>query len=88
MTGTRTSGRRNLRKHKIDFAVIVDFEWDTAISREMQLEDGEERSVTFGFIGVKLHVLVYTERGDKIRVISLRHAEKQEKRRYDQEQLE
>jgi uncharacterized DUF497 family protein len=79
----------NLRKHRIDFAVLVDFEWDTAlIGFDDDAAYGEERMKAYGFIGSKLHVFVYTERGPKIRAISLRIAEKQEKRRYEQEQLD
>jgi uncharacterized protein len=73
----------NLRKHKIDFAVLVDFEWRTAVIDIDDDEHDEERMIAYGFIGTKLHVLVYAERGDKVRVISLRQAERHEKRYYD-----
>jgi uncharacterized protein len=68
----------NLRKHKVAFDSVPAFEFDTAIIRSVDLEDGEERVVALGFIGEKLHVLVYTERGDITWVISLRRAEKHE----------
>ena len=35
---------------------------------------GEERWEATGLIGVRLHTLVFTEREDRIRVISLRKA--------------
>jgi uncharacterized DUF497 family protein len=57
-------------------------EWDTAVI-DIDDDEHEERMIAYGFIGTKLHVLVYAERGDKIRAISLRIAEKHEKRYYD-----
>ena len=68
----------NLRKHGIAFDSARYFEFDTAIIRSVDFDDGEERIVAFGFIGERLQVLVYTERGDVIWVISLRRAEKHE----------
>lgn len=80
---------RNLRDHRVDFVTLVDFEWETAfIGFDDDLTYGEERMKAYGFIGPKLHVFIYVERGDKIRAISLRHAEKQEKRRYEQQELD
>ena len=43
---------------------------------------GEERLVTMGMIEQRLHVIVYTERGNNIRVISARKANKMEQKRY------
>ena len=80
---------RNLRKHRVDFTALPDFEWDTAfIGFDNDPIHGEERMKAYGFIGRKLFILVYTERGEKVRAISLRIAEKQEKRRYEQKQLD
>lgn len=75
----------NIRNHGIDFAAVYDFEWDTAVTLIDDREDyGEMREVAIGFIGDVLHVLVYTERDQQIRVISLRKANRQERRRYGQ----
>jgi uncharacterized protein len=64
------------------FEAVYSFEFHTAIIYRIEFVHGEERIVEIGFIGSKLHVLVYTERGDIIWVISLRSAENPEKRRY------
>ena len=40
------------------------------------------RVIATGFIGRRLHVAVFTERGDKVRVIGLRRANSREPRRY------
>lgn len=45
---------------------------------------GEERIVALGFIGGTLFTLTYTERGEKIKVISLRKSTKTEMVKYAQ----
>ena len=74
----------NLVRHKVDFADAVAFEWDTALETiDDRFDYGETRWVALGFIGSKLHVMVYTFRGSKIRIISLRKANKREKIFYE-----
>ena len=43
---------------------------------------GEERFVTFGYADDRLHVAVYTVRGDAIRLISVRKANQREQQRH------
>jgi len=74
----------NLARHKVDFKDAVDFEWDTALeTTDDRFEYGEERWVALGFINTKLYVMVYTLRSDRIRMISLRKANKREKNYYE-----
>jgi uncharacterized protein len=73
----------NLRDHKIDFRTVHDFEWETAFLYVDDREDyGELRENAIGFIGPGLYVLTFTWRGERIRVISLRKAEKRDVRKY------
>jgi len=73
----------NIRAHKVDFTVLRDFDWDTAYVYVDDREDyGELREVAIGFISDRLHVLVFTRRGAKTRVISLWKAQKSDMRRY------
>ena len=73
----------NIRDHKIDFTEVEKFEWDLAIITIDDREDyGELRERAWGFIGDRVYLLVYTQRGDTIRVISLRKADNKESRRY------
>ena len=73
----------NLAKHGIRFERAHDFEWDSAIERIDDREDyGELRMVALGFIGRRLHILIYTARQNVIRVISLRRANKREEQAY------
>lgn len=75
----------NLAKHGVDFAWMVAFEWDTAL---VDLEENHEESrwIARGFIGTVLHFVVFTERGETIRIISLRKATRREVGDYVQSQ--
>ena len=76
----------NLVKHGIAFERVHDFDWDTAQVVEDDREDyGEQRMIALGLIDAVLHVLVFTERDDSIRVISLRKANKRETKAYGSE---
>ncbi|MBW7850889.1 MAG: BrnT family toxin [Rhodospirillales bacterium] len=73
----------NIEKHGVDFSVARDFDWDTALTLEDDRQDyGEPRFVSIGFIGPRLHVLVWTTRSERLRVISLRKANAREVQRY------
>lgn len=75
--------RRNRETHGVDFAGVALFEWDTALTEPDGRHDyGEHRYVSIGFIGTRLHVLVWTERGACRRLISLRKANPREIGRY------
>ena len=43
---------------------------------------GEERFVTFGYVGGRLYVAVYTVRDESLRMISVRKANEREQARY------
>lgn len=76
----------NLAKHGVSFERVHDFEWSTAqITTDDREDYGEVRTIALGLIGPVLHTLVFTERGDRIRVISLRKATKREVKAYDPE---
>ena len=71
----------NLDKHGIPFDRIYDFDWSTAVQTEDTRYDyGETRMIALGKIDDRDHVLVYTLRNQRIRVISLRKANKREAR--------
>lgn len=78
--------RENLRKHGVDFAIVEGFAWEQSIIFEDVRERYLElRWVAFGPIGDRLYALVFTERGDVTRVISLREATKRERKLYVEE---
>lgn len=69
----------NWEKHGVDFASAVDFEWDKALG---WIDDrnayGEIREIAVAPIHGRLHVMVFTQRGQHIRIISLRKANPRE----------
>lgn len=74
---------RNIRERKLSFERVKDFDFETALIRVDDRHDyGELRFRAFGFLDGRLHVLVFTERGEDLRVISLRKANRAELRKY------
>ena len=71
----------NRRKHRIDFHEADAFGWEASIV-EMDQRFAEPRFRAYGYIGERLHVLVFTWRRENIRIISLRKANKREETRY------
>ncbi len=75
--------RENLDKHGVDFSAVYSFDWNTA-SLEVVFRNDEFRFVGSGYIGERLYVIVFTERGNSRRIISLRKANSREVKRYEQ----
>ncbi len=76
--------RMNLIRHGVDFDHAEVFDWETAQAVEDTRKDyGEARFVAYGTIWGRLHVMVYTLRKNKIRIIGLRKANNRERRFYD-----
>ena len=70
-----------LRERETDFASMDYFDWETAIHQRSD-RDGEQRWSSFGLIGARVHHVVWTERGDRVRIISLRKANARETKKY------
>lgn len=80
-----TKNEANIAKHGIDMALAEQFEFDTAwVKVDTRQSYGEVRHVATGYIEGRLHVLVFTKRGPKVRVISLRKANQREGREYSE----
>jgi uncharacterized DUF497 family protein len=78
----------NLAKHGVDFEAVRDFDWTTSTqSADRRWDYGEVRWQARGLIGARLHVLVFTWRGDRVRVISLRRANILEVKDYETKDL-
>lgn len=76
---------RNVSERGLSFDLARDFDWSTALVLEDQRHDyGERRFQALGFIGERLHMLVFTPRGDAVHVISFRKANKREVKSYEQ----
>ncbi len=81
----KEKNRANLAKHGIDFAdAVAIFEDNLALTRPDPESRGEQRFVTVGVDGFGRDlVVVFTERGSHIRLISARVATKQERKFYE-----
>jgi uncharacterized protein len=76
----------NLDQHDVDFEAAYLFEWESAIIRsDSRKEYGEQRMIGFAPIGERLYCIVFTVRGECIRIISLRKANRREVTRYEKE---
>ncbi len=74
----------NLAKHGVDFAVAGGMDLASAIREPDTRRDyGELRFVVTAKIGVRLHIMIYTPRGDRYRIISLRKANSREEARWE-----
>lgn len=75
--------RANRQKHGVSLALAADLDVDAAlVVADRRRAYGEERFQAIGPIGGRLHVLVFTMRGDTLRAISLRKANAREVKRY------
>lgn len=74
----------NARTRGLPFSLLKDeFDWATAeIVEDRRRTYGEPRYRAFGYIGDRLHVVAFTPRGEALRIISLRRANRREERRY------
>jgi uncharacterized DUF497 family protein len=71
--------RFNQEKHGISLSEAAYIEWDTALEKLDDRDDyGEDRYRAFGFIGNRLYCVVYVDRNEVRRVISLRKANARE----------
>jgi len=74
----------NFKKHDVGFADLVTvFTDDRALTMDDSQPD-EERHITLGMDALgRVLVVVYTWRGDRIRIISARHATPSEIKQYE-----
>jgi uncharacterized DUF497 family protein len=73
----------NTVKHGVSLQEAVDIEWDDAIHwTDTRRDDGESRMCAIAYIGVRLYYIVFVDRADVRRIISLRKANFKEVKRY------
>ena len=80
-----TKNASNRIKHKVGFEVMGRFDWERSSVRTDNRQDyGEVRFLAYGPIdGLGLHVVAFTMRGDKYRIISLRPFGRKDHRYYE-----
>jgi uncharacterized DUF497 family protein len=82
----RDKARRNLKKHGVPFdeAVTVFYDPLSATLDDPDHSIGERRFVTVGYSAHgRLLVVLHTERGNAVRIISARRATAHERRRHE-----
>lgn len=73
----------NVAKHRVWFSAADGFEWETAqLDVDGRKRYSETRWNATGLIGARLYLLTFTLRGNAVRIISLRKANRREVRRY------
>lgn len=75
----------NRDKHGLSLAKAAELEWDTALTwPDLRRDYGEPRQCGIGYIGLRLYAVVFVDRTEGRRVISLRKANRREVNRYAQ----
>lgn len=73
----------NHQKHGVSLTESALFEWDTAVTWQDDRYDYQEpRMIGRGYIGNRLYCVVFVDRADNRRIISLRKANHREINRY------
>ena len=82
-----TKAEQNFATHGVSFeAARLAFEDPFAIVRGDHRQDyGEDRFILLGIVQERLLAVAYAMRGERMRIISARIAEPQERRRYHEE---
>lgn len=79
----QTKNLINAEKHGVPLTTAAEFEWDEALVWSDERNDyGEARQCAIGYIGNRLFYVVYVDRDNVRRVMSLRKANSREVKRY------
>lgn len=73
---------RNIAEHGLSFVNFTGFDAEPIVVTDDRFDYGEVRYRAFGRIGGKGHCLVFTLRGETMRLISFRRAHEKEMRRH------
>lgn len=71
----------NLSKHGVSLTEVESIEWDSAVVwADTRLDYGELRHIGLAYIGLRLFNVVFVDRPEGRRIISLRKANREVKR--------
>ena len=77
--------QRNIAKRGLSFDRVVDLDWsDPLITMDNRQDYGETRFIAQMKLDGRLHIVVFTEVTDGLRIISFRKANKREVNIYEQ----
>ena len=73
----------NRSKHGISLSEAARLDWNRVSAKlDTRIDYGEPRQIGYGPIGRRLYCVVFVDRGDTLRIISLRKANNREIDRY------
>lgn len=73
----------NIAKHGVSLALATGFNWDTAVIWPDTRKDyGESRMACLGYVGLRIYAMVFVDRANDRRIVSLRKANRREVQRY------
>ncbi len=80
-----TKDEANIAKHGVSLALAAEIEWsDVLCAPDSRRDYGELREIGFAVIAQRLYVVVFVQRGEVMRIISLRKANSREVKLYDE----
>ena len=83
-TWDESKAAANFAKHGVRFEDASEFEWGLSVDRhDLRKDYRETRVISTSTIRGRVHAPVYALRGDSVRVISLRKANKRESSNYE-----
>ncbi len=75
----------NIAKHGVSLSLAQQIEWrDVLCTPDTRRDYGELREIGFAVIAQRLYVVVFVQRGEVMRIISLRKANAREVKLYDE----
>lgn len=87
ITFDRAKNERNIAERGLSFERVAEMEWHSALlAEDNRRHYGETRIRVFALLDGRLHIAVVTPRGENLRVISFRKANRKEERLYEQHQ--
>jgi len=73
----------NRDKHGLSLGEAARIDWDTAVTwPDTRIDYGEARMSGLGYLGDRLYSVIFVDRGNRRRIISLRKANKREEKTY------
>ncbi len=83
ITYDEAKNQANIAKHGVDMALANSLEWETLMAIEdNRREYGEPRMIGYALMGERLFNVIFVDRGNARRIISLRKANNREKKHY------
>ena len=74
----------NRAKQGVSLGEAARLEWNRVLAKpDTRMDYGEPRQIGYGPIGQRLYCVVFVDRGDTLRIISLRKANNREISRYE-----